>query len=144
MGNETPTFAANTTASITWDAFNRARGVQAGSNTTFAYCYDAFGRRIAQWDAENADTLTGRRYIWDGWSTIQERIFSNYEVETEEGSEEWIEVVPTEHDAHSKAERVYVNGASIDEPLFVAIDGDMNGNIGGDESVDMSTVDQSE
>ncbi len=135
-----PSAGTQVTASITWDAFNRARGIQAGDNTTFAYCYDAFGRRIAQWDAETADNLMGRRYIWDGWSTIQERIFSNYEVETEPGSEEWIEMVPTEASAHSKAERVYVNGASIDEPLFVAIDGDLDGYIGGEDPAVFASV----
>ena len=131
---------SQTTASITWDAFNRARGIVAEGNTNFAYCYDAFGRRIAQWDAESADTLMGRRYIWDGWSTIQERIFSNYLQETEPESEEWIEMVPTEASAHSKAERVYVNGASIDEPLFVAIDGDLDGYIGEEDPSNFTSV----
>ncbi len=139
-----PAAGVQTTASITWDAFNRARGVVAEGNTTFAYCYDAFGRRIALWDAEAADNLMGRRYIWDGWSTIQERIFSNYLQETSPGSEEWIEMVPTESSAHSKAERVYVNGASIDEPLFVAIDGDLDGYLGAENGEDLSTINKPE
>jgi RHS repeat-associated protein len=81
------------------------------------------------WNAESADNLDGRRFIWDGWSEIQERIFEEYD--DPEGGDP---IMPTEDDAHSKAERVYVLGPSIDEPLMVAIDGDLDGDVGGDAS----------
>ena len=42
--------------------------------------------------------------------------------------------MPTEFDAHSKAECVYVLVESIDELVLVAIDGDLVCKVGGDSA----------
>ncbi len=79
------------------------------------YRYDALGRRIVAMEisgaADDSNTLItlGRRYIYDGWSVVEERTFDN-------GA--------TLGDSPNTLERVYVNGRSIDEPLLAAIDGD--------------------
>ncbi len=60
-------------------------------------------------DDSNTLITLGRRYIYDGWSVVEERTFDN---------------AATLGNSPNTLERVYVNGRSIDEPLLVAIDGD--------------------
>ncbi len=64
--------------------------------------------------ADDSNTLItlGRRYIYDGWSVVEERTFDSS---------------ATLGNSPNTLERVYVNGRSIDEPLLVAIDGDGDG-----------------
>ena len=55
----------NGSQTYSWDARGQLTGTAAGSST---FSYDAFGRRSTSTVAG-----TGRRYIYDGWNTVQEQ-----------------------------------------------------------------------
>jgi RHS repeat-associated protein len=106
-----------------WDAFDLLHSAavpdpgREGGERVEHYRYDPFRRRIAKLDvARPADgstaRLTVRRFIYDGWRDVAERVF-----EQEGGTE-----IPA--GIADRLERVYVNGRVIDEPLLAAIDAD--------------------
>ncbi|MCP4545801.1 MAG: RHS repeat-associated core domain-containing protein [bacterium] len=106
----------------TWDAFNLLFSATvpdsnlAGGVFKEEYRYDPFRRRIAKFDisddsCETCPRLAGRRYIHDGLSVVEERVFVK----------ESVSALNT--DVAGLLERIYVNGRVIDEPLLAAIDG---------------------
>lgn len=107
----------NVNATGPYTALNMLFSITAGSNAEQHYRYDALHRRIAVMELDGpADTatapITGRRFIWDGWSVIEERVF-------ESGA--------TLGDPAERLERIYIEGPQIDEHLLAAIDGDGDG-----------------
>ena len=78
--------------------------------------YGPWRRRIATLELYDSEIREGsRRYIYDGWSVVEERLFDP----------------GVALDAASLAlERIYVNGMQLDEPLLTAIDGNRDGTIG--------------
>lgn len=107
----------NVNATGPYTALNMLFSITAGSNAEQHYRYDALHRRIAVMELDGpADTattpITGRRFIWDGWSVIEERVF---------------ESAATLGNPAERLERIYIEGPQIDEHLLAAIDGDGDG-----------------
>lgn len=84
-------------ATATWDAMNCLFSADTGATPLQNYRYDPFRRRIA--------TLSGlgntpdRRFIYSGWTTVEERLFN---------------AGATPASAPSTLERIYVDGPRID------------------------------
>ena len=101
------------TAAASWDAMNCLYSVTTGVTPVQDYRYDPFRRRIA--------TLSGlgstpfRRFVYDGWKTVEERLFN---------------AGATPASAPSTLERIYVEGPRMDEHLLTAIDRDGDGVLG--------------
>jgi RHS repeat-associated protein len=121
-------------AEATWDAFNRlfTAAVPDGAQSSIAfeeiYRYDPFQRRIAKFGTSDdgcaaCPRLTGRRYVYDGSTVVEERVFV----------EESASRIPANID--DRLERVYANGRRIDEPILSAIDGDGDMDLDGGSSV---------
>lgn len=115
----------------TWDAFNMMFTATVpdpelvGGELVEEYRYDPFRRRIARFDISERmggaePRLTLRRYIWEGWICVEERI----------SEEDEVAQIPVK--IEDRLERVYVNGQTIDEPLIAAIDSDNDGDLRGD------------
>ncbi|MCP4656827.1 MAG: hypothetical protein GY856_15565 [bacterium] len=114
-----------------WDAFNLLFSVTAPDwaldegKFEEEYRYDPLRRRIGKFagsadGCESCGELTGRRYIYDDWSVVGERVIKGNDFsETSIGIDEDIE-------------RVYVGGRTIDEPIVAAIDGDRDGELRGE------------
>lgn len=104
-------------ASARWDAYNLLFDINPGDvNPKQDYRYDPFRRRIATMELDDAEIREGsRRYIYDGWSVVEERLF-NSGVKLDE--------------ATSTLDRIYINGRQIDEPLLTAIDRNQDGELG--------------
>jgi RHS repeat-associated protein len=100
-------------AAAAWDAFNGLFSFDTGVTPVENYRYDPFHRRIAT--LSGLSTTPVRRFIYDGWSTIEERLFND-------GA--------TPASAPSALERIYVDGARMDEHLLTAIDRDNDGSLG--------------
>ena len=113
----------------TWDGFDllftaTVPGPSVGDpELTEDYRYDSLGRRIAKLNLSD-DGFAGRRYIYDGWSVVEERLLSEEPIVPVAA-----EGVPTS--TTDRLERIYVNGSGIDEPLLAAIDGDGDGDLDG-------------
>lgn len=113
----------------TWDAFNllftaTVPGPSVGNpELTEGYRYGPLGRRIAKLNLSD-DGFPGRRYIYDGWSVVEERLLSQAPAVPVAAQD-----VPAS--TTDRLERIYVNGAGIDEPLLAAIDGDGDGDLDG-------------
>ena len=118
-----PSAGADVGTTVCFDAYNHVFQilVQAAGNTEQHYRYDALDRRIVVMELSGPiDTSTtaitaGRRFIWDGWETVQERVFLS---------------TATLGSALNRLERVYVNNQmELDARLLCAIDGNGNGNL---------------
>lgn len=92
-------------ATNTWDAFNCLFSVNTGVTPVQNYRYDPFRRRIAT--LQGTTNAPIRRFIYDGWTTAEERLFT---------------AGATPASAPSTLERIYVDGPQIDEHLLTAID----------------------
>lgn len=114
----------------TWDAYNMLFTASVpdpdlvGGQFLEDYRCDAFHRRIVKVQILNdgcaaCPELTGRRYIYEGWTAVEERVFDG--ALTSE--------VPSEID--DRPERIYGSGRRIDEPVLVAIDGDGDSDLDG-------------
>jgi len=106
-------------ANARWDAFNLLFDINPGDvNPKQDYRYDPLRRRIATMEFDDAEIRQGsRRYIYDGWSVLEERLF---------------DPGVTLDEATSTLDRTYVNGMQIDEPLLTAIDRNQDGELGGE------------
>ena len=116
-------------ARVRWDAYNLIFDIDPGSlNPQQNYRYDPFRRRIISAELTDSKiTERSRRYIYDGWSVVEERLF---------------EKSATLDSASSILDRIYVNGMQIDEPLLTAIDLNQDGELGNQNTTivrDMST-----
>lgn len=117
-------------ATARWDAYNLLFDINTGVTPKQNYRYDALRRRIATLELEGDAIQPGsRRYIYDGWEVVEERLFDN-------GA--------TLSAAPSTLERIYVTGREIDEPLLAAIDGNGDRQLGGHVPKNMpgATADQ--
>ncbi|MBX3335240.1 MAG: hypothetical protein KF876_14030 [Nitrospira sp.] len=117
-------------ATARWDAYNLLFDINTGVTPKQNYRYDALRRRIATLELEGDAIQPGsRRYIYDGWEVVEERLFDN-------GA--------TLSAAPSTLERIYVTGREIDEPLLAAIDGNGDRQLGGNLPKNMpgATADQ--
>ncbi|MGH8572911.1 MAG: RHS repeat-associated core domain-containing protein, partial [Gammaproteobacteria bacterium] len=104
-------------AAARWDAFHLLFDIDTGATPQQQYRYDAFRRRIVALELDGRAIQAGsRRYIYDGWNDIEERLF-------DDGA--------TLATAPSTLERIYVNGREVDEPLLTAIDRNGDGRLGG-------------
>ncbi len=104
------------TARARWDAVNLLFDIETGVNPQQHYRYDPFRRRIVTLELSGSDISQGsRRYIYDGWTVLEERLF---------------DASATLGSAPSTLERIYINGQQIDEPLLVAIDRNGDGELG--------------
>jgi RHS repeat-associated protein len=97
-------------ATGTWDALNHLFTVSNGVTPVQNYRYDCFGRRIAT--LVGGSSTPERRFIYDNWTTVEERLFNP-------GA--------TPANAPSTLERIYVDGSQMDEHLLTAIDRNGNG-----------------
>ncbi|MDR8391157.1 RHS repeat-associated core domain-containing protein [Aliifodinibius sp. S!AR15-10] len=115
------------TASARWDAYNLLFDIDpVGANSKQEYRYDPMCRRVATLELNDSEIAEGgRRYIYDGWNVVEERLF-------EEGA--------TLAKAQNVLERIYVNGQQVDEPLLAAIDRDADGKLG--DGNDKNILDQ--
>jgi YD repeat-containing protein len=105
-------------ADARWDAFGLLFDVDTGVTPRQHYRYDPLRRRVAALELRGDAIVPGsRRYVYDGWEVVEERLFDGR---------------ATLAAAGSTLERVYVNGRELDEPLLAAIDGDGDGRLGGD------------
>jgi len=120
----TVTPQADVQATARWDAFNLMFDIENPATGRQHYRYDPFNRRIAVLESET-DLQGSRRFIYHGWSDIEERIFNP-------GA--------TLASAPSRLERIYVDGPSIDEHLLAAIDRDGDGQLGGANLKNMRAV----
>ena len=116
-----------TPASARWDAFNLLFDLEStAGGTRQAYRYDPLRRRIASLEVADSQLKAGsRRFIYDGWRVLAERVF-------DPGT--------TPGNAASTLERIYVNGAAIDEPLLAAIDSDGDGYIGAGQPIEARPI----
>ncbi|GJL76748.1 RHS repeat-associated core domain-containing protein [Nitrosomonas sp.] len=114
-------------ADARWDACNLLFDINPGDvNPQQHYRYDPLRRRIATLELDDAEIVEGsRRYIYDGWSVVEERLF---------------DPGVTLDAASSTLERIYVNGAQIDEPLLTAIDRNQDGDLGGSNDKNVRDV----
>jgi RHS repeat-associated protein len=112
-----PLAGVRSAVAVDFDAFNRPVQFAPTAAPTVHVRTDALGRRIARYEI-TAGVVEGRRYIHDGSSCVEERVFVPV------GGEG-----PTEANAGSVLERIYVHGIDIDEPVLCAIDGDLDGSI---------------
>ncbi len=99
-------------ANVSWDAVNCLFDVDTGLTPVQHYRYDPFRRRVAT--LEGLGTTPVRRFIYDGWITVEERLFN---------------AGATPASAPSTLERIYVDG-QIDEHLLTAIDRNGDGMLG--------------
>ncbi len=97
-------------AGATWDAMNCLYSLNTGVTPLQNYRYDPFRRRIAT--LSGLSTTPVRRFIYDGWKTVEERLFN---------------AGATPANAPSTLERIYVDGPRLDEHLLAAIDRNGNG-----------------
>jgi RHS repeat-associated protein len=100
-------------AAAAWDAFNCLFSMNTGVTPVQNYLYDPFHRRIAT--LSGLSTTPVRRFIYAGWTTVEERLFNT-------GA--------TTATAPSTLERIYVDGGQIDEHLLTAIDRNGDGVLG--------------
>ncbi len=114
-------------ANARWDAYNLLFAIKPGDvNPQQDYRYDPFRRRIATMELNDSEIREGaRRYIYDGWSVVEERVFDQ---------------VAALDTAPSTLERIYVNGMQIDEPLLTAIDRNQDGELGEDNDKNVRGV----
>jgi len=104
----TPRPRPDALATARWDAFNLLFDIDTGVTPLQHYRYDALRRRIVTLERDGEAIRPGaRRYLYDGWEVVEERLF-------DDGA--------TLAAAPSTLERIYVNGMEIDEPLLAAID----------------------
>ena len=102
---------ADSFGELDYDAENLPIHVRVGGET-FRYIYDPFRRRIATLQLQGQTIETGsRRYIYDGFTTVAERVFQNSTL-----------AAPVSYN-----ERIYVHGIGIDDPILAAIDGNGDG-----------------
>jgi RHS repeat-associated protein len=100
-----------------WDADNSLFDIDTDSTAKQYYRYDAHRRRIASLELTGSKVIAdSRRYIYDDWQVVEERLFND-------GA--------TLGDAPSRLERIYVNGREIDRPLLTAIDRNGDRQLGG-------------
>ena len=129
----------NVNLNASWDAFNLLFTAAVpdpdlvGGEFLEDYRYDPFRRRIVKFDISDdgcaqCPELMGRRYIYDRWSVVEERV----SVGT------FASGIPSEID--DRLERIYVNGRVIDEPTLAAIDKDGDRDLDGG-SVSTNTLD---
>ncbi|MEZ5402399.1 MAG: RHS repeat-associated core domain-containing protein [Bryobacteraceae bacterium] len=108
---------ADVFATARWDAHNLLFSIDTGVTPAQDYRYDAFRRRIATLELDGDAIRSGaRRYIYDRWEVVEERLI-------DDGAK-----LPA---APSTLERVYVTGREIDEPLLTAIDSTGDRRLGG-------------
>ncbi len=93
------------TAAATWDAMNCLFSVSTGVNPVQSYRFDPLRRRIATIQGNSNTPI--RRFIYDGWTTTEERLFN---------------AGATLASAPATLERIYVDGPQMDEHLLAAID----------------------
>ena len=116
----------DTIAIARWDAVNCLFDIETGVNPQQHYRYDPFRRRIASLELSGLDIdEDSRRYIYDDWTVLEERLF---------------EASATLASASSSLERIYVNGQQIDEPLLAAIDQDKDGKLSNRNSNNMRDI----
>ena len=101
-------------AKASWDAMNCLFKIDTGINEVQQYRYDVLKRRVASM-VMNGSRINGKRYIYDGWSVVAERVFTHN---------------AKSHNAPSNLERVYVHGQSVDELLLTAMDRDGDTHLG--------------
>ncbi|MGE3513092.1 MAG: RHS repeat-associated core domain-containing protein, partial [Vicinamibacterales bacterium] len=101
-------------ASAQWDASNCLFTLQADAVGQRGFRYDAFRRRIASFVLRDGKPAEGRRYLYDRWWVVEERLFDRNAAHT---------------DAPGHLERVYVHGQLPDEHLLTAIDADQDGRL---------------
>jgi RHS repeat-associated protein len=104
---------ADVGATAAWDAADCLFSVNTGVTPMQNFRYDPFRRRVATLEGAGASPV--RRYIYDGWNTVEERLFNH-------GA--------TAAEAPSTLERIYVDGARADEHLLAAIDRNGDGVLG--------------
>jgi|GEM_PF-6375795 len=114
-------------ANARWDAYNLLFDINPGDvNPQQHYRYDPLRRRLAAMELDDAEITEGsKRYIYDGWSVVEERLF---------------DPGVTLDAASSTLERIYVNGAQIDEPLLTAIDRNQDRELGGSNNKNVRDV----
>jgi len=100
-------------AAAVWDAMNCLFSLDTGLTPIQNYRYDPFRRRIAT--LEGLGNSPVRRFIYDGWTRVEERLFN---------------AGATTASAPSTLERIYVDGGQIDEHLLTAIDRNGDGVLG--------------
>lgn len=99
-----PSAGLDVGATLCFDGYNHVFQIQAFGNTEQHYRYDALNRRIVAMELSGPiDTPTtaitaGRRFIWDGWETVQERVFT---------------AGATLGSAVNRLERIYVNNQIV-------------------------------
>ena len=99
-------------AAARWDAFNCLFDIQVEDRLQQHYRYDAFRRRIAKLELTRDGITSGsRRYVYDDWSVVEERLFN---------------MSATLSSSPATLERIYVHGSFIDEPLLAALDSDLD------------------
>ena len=114
------------TATARWDAVNCLFDIETDVNPQQHYRYDPLRRRIVTLELSGSDINEGsRRYIYDDWTVLEERLF---------------DVQATLTSAPSTLERIYVNGQQIDEPLLAAIDRDQDGELGNGNSKNVRDI----
>ena len=114
------------TATARWDAANCLFDIDTQTaNGTQHHRYDPFRRRIAVIDSLT-DIQGSRRFIYDGSSVCEERLFNS-------GA--------TLANAPSRLERVYIEGPRSNEHLLAAIDRNGDGQLGGTNSKNQRDVD---
>ena len=113
-------------ATARWDAVNCLFDIETGVNPQQHYRYDPFRRRIVTLELSGTDINKGsRRYIFDGWTVLEERLFE---------ASARLALAP------SALERIYVNGQQIDEPLLAAIDRNGDGELGNGNSKNVRDI----
>lgn len=105
-------------ATSRWDAYNLLFDLETGVNPQQHYRYDPFRRRVAVLNS-STNLQNSRRFIYDGWDEVAERVFN---------------AGATPASAPSTLERIYVQGQQVDEPILAAIDANGDGQLGGTNS----------
>ncbi len=109
--------SGNTTTpiGIAWDADDQPYLVHSNANDSFYYFYDGLGRRVAEVQVtQNFIAPTSHRYVYNGWTDIEERAF--------------VQGSTLQHSA-SVLERIYVSGPQPDEFLLSAADMNHDGSL---------------